>query len=219
MPSSLKLQRLFAFDVSRRVAPAGGGLVTPSEQARAALEEAYTAARLDTGLPVSLVLDTATRTSPVHDALLSIAYGQPREAATSANLMATRLAGSLAPRSKPCLLVISVTESGRGSSSRVVVWIFPRDAAFRLRRGSIQFLNDIFSLSSNLRKAASFSGPNTRTGFLTGRVLDYEANAVDRFVADFWIRSFLRRAAPDPDGRRNTNIRDDATPGERQAQG
>ena len=42
-----------------------------------------------------------------------------------------------------------------------------------------------------LRKAAQFEGLNTRTQFLSRRVLDYQANASDRFIADYWIGRFL----------------------------
>jgi hypothetical protein len=76
-----------------------------------------------------------------------------------------------------------------------LLWIFPRDEAFRLRHGSggpaIEVLTDVFSQTSRLRKAAQFQGRQLRSDFLSGRVLDFQADHASRDVADFWIGRFL----------------------------
>jgi hypothetical protein len=77
-------------------------------------------------------------------------------------------------RSHACLLVCAAYQDG--ARRRVTLWTFPKDEALRLRHNrsgsSIDYLEDVFSRNSKLRKAALFEGQQRRTDFLTGRVLD-----------------------------------------------
>jgi hypothetical protein len=186
------LIRLYAYSVVPG-AVVDGGTVAASNEMHTALIDAHENARLDRALPVNLTVDTSTRTSVVRDRLLDLGFGTPQASVRAAEVLAGRLADVMDQRSKPCLLVVSVRGEQGGSSREVVLWTFPRDAAFRLdnRRNRVRTLDDIFSRSSKLRKAALFTGRNARAHFLGGRVLDYQANATDRFVADYWIARFL----------------------------
>lgn len=188
-----QLARLFAFPVFPRQEPQGGSVpITP--RVEQGLEEAYTRGKVNQGLAISLMVDTGTRTNDVRDALITAAFEEDRLARNAAQLMADRLADAMDLRSTAGLLILSV--HGDGATREVVLWIFPQDEAFRFERADgrerIELLDDIFSMSSYLRKAASFRGRNLRTGFLSGRVVDFQANAADRYVADFWVERFLQ---------------------------
>lgn len=52
-------------------------------------------------------------------------------------------------------------------------------------------LLEAFNRESSLRKVAMLEGANTATGLLTARVLDFQASAAERAVADLWIAKFL----------------------------
>lgn len=186
------LLRLYAFSVAPGVVEQGGPVATTSEMQRALLD-AYDKARLDRALPVSLVVDTTTRTCETRDYMMAIGFGTTPASNAAADALARRLADSMDGRSTPCLLVASATGEGAGTSRHVMVWTFPRDEAFQLssRANRVKLLDDVFSRSSKLRKAASFEGRKGKTQFLAGRVLDYQANATDRFIADYWVDRFL----------------------------
>ena len=108
--------------------------------------------------------------------------------------MARRLSDAMDHRSAICLLVLGAMREG--NQRRVTFWTFPKDQAFRFRNradgSSIQVLTDVFSQTSKLRKAALFEGRRLRAHFLSGRVLDFQANDITQSVADFWIRRFLQ---------------------------
>ncbi|MEW6369264.1 MAG: hypothetical protein AB1714_31980 [Acidobacteriota bacterium] len=78
----------------------------------------------------------------------------------------------------------------------VTLWTFPRDQAFRFasERGThaIEVLNDVFSRTSHLRKAALLQGRNLRSEFTTGRVLDFQAGKATDAVANYWTSTFLK---------------------------
>lgn len=77
---------------------------------------------------------------------------------------------------------------------RVLLWTFPQQEVFNLRstQGETRLdLLEAFNRESNLRRAALLQGPNTKTGMLTARVLDFQASATERTVADLWIVKFL----------------------------
>ena len=93
-------------------------------------------------------------------------------------------------RNKNCLLLASVHRKGQGAAREAVLWMFPYDRVIQRRGGKVD-LRDAFSLSSGLRKAASFSGDNNRAGFLSGLALDHQSSSADQKVAQFWINRFL----------------------------
>jgi hypothetical protein len=96
-------------------------------------------------------------------------------------------------RSPPALLMLTCLE--KGPQRRAVMWAFPQDSGFQLRtdtRGSrIRILNDIFSHSSRLRKAAMFEGRNRPSGFASGRIIDHQAIGSSGAGADYWVDRFL----------------------------
>lgn len=189
-----QLARVFAFPIFPGRTPAGGSVPATQELADA-LENAYQAAKVDRGLSVAFVFDANTRArqNEARAAIMAVAFGRDQDAEAAAITLATRLANAMDLRSKPALLVI--TAHGLAHTREVVLWIFPKEEAFRYSTDShgerIELLDDIFSRSSYLRKAAAFSGRNLRTSFLGGRVVDFQANATDRYVADFWVERFL----------------------------
>jgi hypothetical protein len=98
---------------------------------------------------------------------------EPAPARAAALLLANRLAMAMDRRSTSCLFVPTAFRDD--DKRRVILWIFPRDEAFRLRTGNegptIEVLENIFSQKSKHRKAAMFEGRNLRNHFLSGRVL------------------------------------------------
>lgn len=183
---------LFAFPVTPGQPPQGGRAQI-GEEIRTALDESYVGSKVSEGLAVAFNVDTTTRTNEVRDAAILICFGNDVERERAANYLSHRLSDSMDKRSKPGLLILS--SHGRGANRSLVLWTFPQDEVFRFehRAGQerVAVLDDVFSRSSNLRKAAEFSGRNAPTGFLTGRVVDYQANASERYVADFWVERFL----------------------------
>src|SRR5688500_7447044 len=82
-----------------------GGRVAITTDMQAALSDAQEAAKLDSALPVSFVLNTTTRTSDMRDRLLDLAFGTARKGDAAAADIASALASAMDNRSKPCLLV------------------------------------------------------------------------------------------------------------------
>lgn len=187
-----RVTRLYGYPVVPKQAPTGGAVQVTADLA-SALDDAYTRARVDSGLPVSFIVDTSKRTNESRDLVKQIAFGSTSAPASAGRQMAKLLADAMDHRSRANLLIVSV--HGSGQRREVVLWTFPKDEAFRFHSDGdnerIEVVRDIFSRSSTLRKAASFTGQNTKNGFLTGRVRDFQANVADRYVADFWIERFL----------------------------
>jgi hypothetical protein len=171
------------------VAPAGTQ-INWTPELEGALTSALAAARTMT--TVDLRVDTApeVRTSEVRDSVMALAFGEEEAAAASADRLAARLSSSMDDRSKPGLFLAAAYRTEGGPLRRVALWIFPQDEAFRLSEATIELLNDIFSRTSTLRKLARFEGQNVRSGFMSARVLDFQAGAIDE-VARFWIERFL----------------------------
>jgi hypothetical protein len=122
---------------------------------------------------------------------MSFGFDAEDVAETSARDLATRLSTSMDDRSKHCLfLAAAYRVNADAPMRRVALWIFPQDEAFRLGAMTIELLDDIFSRTSTLRKLALFEGRQIRNGFITARVLDFQAGGFGE-VADFWIERFL----------------------------
>jgi hypothetical protein len=70
--------------------------------------------------------------------------------------IATQLGDAMDLRSHACLLMCAAYQDG--ARRRVTLWTFPKDEAPRLRHNrsgpSIDYLEDVFSRNSKLRKAA-----------------------------------------------------------------
>lgn len=193
----VELFRLYAFPVVPQrtmppedfVAPVGSRIAWTTEL-EAALTSALAAARSMTTVDLRVDTTPGARTSDVRDCVMTFAFGEEELAAASASRLAARLSSSMDDRSKPGLFLAAAYCNAEGPRRQVALWIFPQEEAFRLSEATIELLNDIFSRTSNLRKLARFEGQNVRSGFITARVLDFQAAAIDE-VARFWIERFL----------------------------
>ncbi len=195
----MRLLRLHAYAVTPRrtgaaqAAPEGGSIAI-SKTLRDALSSTLDAARLHERMLVNFEVDAQSRTNASRDLMMQYAFGTPPNAASAALQIATRLADAMDLRSHACLLVCAAYE--HGAKRRVTLWTFPKDEAFRLLHRasgpSIDYLEDVFSRTSKLRKAALFEGQQRRTDFLAGRILDFQTQSTSREVADFWIHRFLQ---------------------------
>jgi len=165
-----------------------GGLVDNLQPVEEGLAQAAGKGRLETGLPVSLRLD-GDRTSIVRDAVMAAAFRTQADFIRASVVLAERLGNAMDGRSDASLLVVSVHEQPK-DVRQVVTWIFPKGTVIR-RSGTTVDLEEAFIINSRLRKAALLAGTDSRAGFLTARVLDYQTTAIDRKVADFWITEFL----------------------------
>jgi len=183
---------LRTLDVDAGVPPAGGA-VRITASLRAAMETNSADANQAARFPVDFAVDPATRTNEIRELVLDFAFGEASTATAAGRSLAHRLAGAMDRRSLPCLFV--PTALREDDKRRVVLWIFPREEAFRLRtaaaESTLEVLSNVFSQKSTHRKAATFQGRHSRSDFLKGRVLDHQANQISRDVADFWIDRFL----------------------------
>jgi len=190
------LTSVFAYEVSPRQATAfEGGRVSATPQLQAALDQVFDRSKVASAPVVTLQVDTSgsTRSHPIRGAAMDLGFsaGSLEPIALS---LATRLAGAMDNRSKPSLLMVSVHDGPSATVRRVVLWTFPQQEVFSLRvsRGTANLvLMEAFSRESSLRKIALLEGPNTSTGMLTARVLDFQVTSADRSVADLWITKFL----------------------------
>jgi hypothetical protein len=194
----MDLFRVFAYQVEpSRTSDIGkapsGGAVTITPQVKAAVQPAAWEARGPRLITVDLNVDTTTRTCPTRDWVMNSGFGSDAEAGTATLELARRLSGAMDGRSSACLFIVAAERNG--DARRITTWTFPQDEAFqfkgRVGTASVKLLTDVFSRKSHLRKAAWFEGKQVRTAFLSGKVLDFQANQVTRDVADFWIVRFL----------------------------
>jgi hypothetical protein len=121
---------------------------------------------------------------------MSFAFMEEGDRLAAAVALCARLASKMDGRNKNCLLLVSVHETDSPAAREVIVWMFPYDRVIQ-RTGGRVALEDAFSLTSGLRKAAAFRGMDLRTGFLSGVALDHQSSNADQRVANFWISGFL----------------------------
>jgi hypothetical protein len=174
------------------ITPEGGAIAISTEFQRVVAEN-LKSAKLESRTVVDFQMDPVARANSTRDHIMRYAFGEPSDANAAALSLACRLSAAMDLRSTPCLFVAAVFRYGVRLA--VTLWTFPRDEAFRFRQGSsgpsIEVLTDVFSQTSRLRKAAQFQGRQLRSDFLSGRVLDFQADHAFRDVADFWIGRFL----------------------------
>ena len=172
--------------------PIGGSLPITRPLTRV-LNRSIVSASFETRTRVAFRVDPETRTNEIRDLVINYGFGDDQAATDAANTLAERLAGSMDQRSRPGLFIAAAVEDD--PSRTVYLWVFPRDQAFRFRSGAkgptIQVLTDVFSQTSDLRKAARFQGRNLRNEFIVGRVLDLQVRQKPKIAADFWINDFL----------------------------
>jgi hypothetical protein len=130
---------------------------------------------------------------PVRTLLLEFSFGDSTIASTASLKLSEKLADSMDNRSPAALLMLTCLKGG--SKRRTILWAFPQESGFQFRSNTsgarIRLLNDIFSHSSRLRKAALFEGRNSPSGFLSGRIIDLQAVGSTGTGADFWVDQFL----------------------------
>ena len=195
----MKLIKVHAFYVNPTrtladsVVPEGGKVeITPS--LNAAILSNIKKAKFNQRISVDFDLDPDTRTNEIRDLILAYAFHDSAEADQASYKLASVLSKAMDLRSKPNLFILSLFSEG--DKRQVILWMFPRDEAFRFDFGNgettLQVLNDIFSQTSNLRKAVLFTGRNIRNHFLSGKVLDFQSGSKNLQIADFWRVDFLQ---------------------------
>lgn len=189
-----QLVRAYAWEVSpqQQTALTGGAVAQPMALA-GGLEQAATKSKLTEGMPVGFV---KARNNLMCKHLRDVAFGTADQALAASQQVAAQLRSATDQRSKPCLLVVSCHGGGRPKDRQVLICTFPKDQVLQRSGQGVHLLDDVFSLTSRLRKAALTEGPNSPTGFLKARVVDFETTSSDRSVADFWVTRFLT-AAPE----------------------
>lgn len=198
----MNLFRLHAYELSpRRTAdvllPVSGGAFPISGSIRTSLLDLQGKTGL-TGRPEvnfrSVAGAPGGTPHPVRELILRFAFSASASAATASLQLSERLADKMDLRSPPSLLVLTCLRST--NLRRVILWAFPQESGFQLRRGPagarIRLLTNIFSHSSRLRKAALFDGASNTAGeFLGGRIVDLQAEGASGTGADYWVDQFL----------------------------
>jgi hypothetical protein len=194
----MELFRVHGYSVSPQraaahpISPEGGAIAISAEFQRT-IAENLKSAKLESRTVVDFQMDPVARANLTRALIMQYAFGECSDADAAAFALANRLSAAMDLRSTPCLFVAAAFCDG--DRRALTIWTFPRDEAFRLRQGSggpsIEVLTDVFSQTSRLRKAAQFQGRQLRSDFLSGRVLDFQADHASRDVADFWIGRFL----------------------------
>jgi hypothetical protein len=193
-----KLIRVHAYAVEPRRTDGGGdkGVAAGGEigqrEIRSTVVQAFATLATETLAAVDFNCNGETRTNGMRDLVMRYAFGESLLARGAAVELAERLSQSMDRRSKACLLLCAGL--GDGKQRKVGIWTFPQDEAFQLRSGkttTMKLLEDVFSRSSRLRKAAAFEGQDRKTDFLSGKVLDFQTNSMSQVAADFWIATFL----------------------------
>lgn len=189
-----RLIAAYAYQVApRQDAPFDGGAVKRTTKLQNALDSTFDRSKILSAPAVTFEVSTDSRKHPIRDAALAVGFARSPQN-TVVEGLAARLASAMDNRSKPSLLMVSVHAMPATSERRVVLWTFPQQEVFNLdfTRGEANLeLLDAFNRESNLRKVALLQGPNIKSGMLTARVLDFQASATQRSVADLWIVKFL----------------------------
>jgi hypothetical protein len=175
-----------------------GGVVAQSADLLAAISRA--ADRTSPGNWTDIVFRVGTiddergrrRSSETRDALMDLAFNDASTGVAAALSLATRLGRAMDNRSQSHLLVLAGWVAA--SQGSVTVWAFPRDDAFRFNaseRPTVELLENVFSQTSSLRKAARFSGEAHDASFISGQALDFQTGRTSIDVANYWIGRFL----------------------------
>ncbi len=199
-------ERVWAYAVRPGAGDAGhdlgivGGPIDESARLRAALEIAAERARqgdwTDVVFKVEWIEDDngRRRSCRTRDELMRLAFGITRAQDAAAAYLAARLSAAMDGRSQPHLLVVVGGIDGATADGRATLWTFPRDDALRFdpsTHPTVEILENVFSQTSRLRKAAKFTGQPHDGSFLDGQVLDFQTgrNSID--VANYWVDRFL----------------------------
>ena len=192
----MNLTRLFAYEVypqknraSLDVPP--GGEITPQPQLKRTLAELVVSNHLESQTPITFVVDNPednSRSNSVREAVVAFAFGRGENISDNAGFLALRLSEEMDGRSNPFLLLISCFRDK--GVARVVLWAFPKDEGLQFsatKAGvAVTVVEDVFHLSSSLRKAAMFSGTRDADSFWEGRMVDLQSGKTD-----LWVERFL----------------------------
>jgi hypothetical protein len=178
----MQLTRLFAFEVfpqkgSVAPTPPDGGKIKVSAQLRHMLEQLLRDNRLSSQTPITFRVDdlkSGKRYNATRAEMMAFVFGAGTNVARSANSLAQRLSTVMDDRSNPFLFLLSGFRDG--TKGRIVLWAFPKDEGLKFSKtakgASVEVVSDIFNISSNLKKAAMFTGENTIASFWEGKMVD-----------------------------------------------
>ena len=164
-----------------------GGPVSISIELKKTLGDVYKEAKFDSQTPVEFLFDSS-RANEFREKIIEYLWGNSNEAGKQ---IALRLSLKMDKRTEECLLVLTWGELDNGSR-QLVIWVFPKEEALQFKAGStnaINVLEDVFSRTSRLRKAARYCGYNVSASLLGGHVLDFQSSGEG--IADYWISEFL----------------------------
>lgn len=190
------LTRLFAYEVYPQknvTTPTqpDGGKIEISAPLRHTLSQLISHNRLQSQTPIAFqVADprATQRTNDVRNAILTFAFGAGATTTKNAQYLGLRLSTFMDERSHPFLFLMSCFKDGR--TSQVVLWAFPKDEGLKFSKTSkgakVEVIKDIFNISSNLKKAAMFTGENNANSFWEGRMVDLQSGRTD-----LWVERFL----------------------------
>jgi hypothetical protein len=194
----MKLARLFAFEIypqkgiaepSRPV----GGRIVPNDRIKNTLGQIDMDARLDKATSIAFHVQnpkTDKYQNAMRNRVLDFCFYSAKKSQVASEEMALSLSRAMDNRSKPLLLLVSSFELAN-NRRRVVIWAFPKDEAFKFsatkQGATVEFVPDVFSVSSQLRKAAVFEGTKSNDSFWEGRMLDLQSG-----TTDLWIKDFLQ---------------------------
>lgn len=128
--------------------------------------------------------------------IISYCFGQPSTAKKASLDLARRLGRSMDDRSQYTLLMF-VAYKGEEDDSfrRLVMWAFPKDEPFQFmaKNGTskIEIPKNIFSRSSSFKKGSLYEGRDNDSSFLSGLVIDRQAENSWGTAAAYWVSDFL----------------------------
>lgn len=193
----MNLTRLFAYEVYPQKNQATldippGGEISPQPQLKRTLAELIVSNRLDSQTPITFTVEDPednSRSNVVRDAVMAFAFGRGENISDNAGFLALRLSEEMDGRSNPFLLLISCFRDK--GLARVVLWAFPKDEGLQFSATKagvdVTVVEDVFHISSSLRKAASFSGTRDADSFWEGRMVDLQSGRTDLWVERFLI--------------------------------
>ena len=192
----MKLLRIHAYKVLpkllvRKGYQPTGGEIPFSNELEVLLEESIRTAKFDSRIEVNFIFpEDNTRNNEIRDLIMSYCFGNKDQADDAAKKLALYLSNAMNRVKQDCLFILAVKEDG--NIRQATLWSFPADTSFRFLDSTdqidIEILEDVFSKTSNYRKAALFEGENLKGDFLSGRILDVQGGE----VAKFWYEEFLQ---------------------------